>query len=145
MPNDLNLLRQRLEQLRDIGPRGALEGLQQKAAEITEVMQQTHAHGDITGATRASYFAAAVGLGQDSAAAASASRAAVELLNPGHSGAGSAQIEGVGMVISSGTDYQPDLETEDAGAKAVLAPTLQAQYQSNTASAAAGSKARLGG
>jgi hypothetical protein len=144
MPNDLSSLLRGLEQLRQLGPQGALEGLQTKAALDTEAMRQTNAHGDQTGATRASYFAAAVGLGETSAAQVAASRASVEALNPGHVGTGAAEVEGIGIIYSSGTNYQDDLETENAAEKAVLAPTLQAEYLADTAAAARGSKQRLG-
>src|SRR5690349_529617 len=118
VPNDLQSLISRLEQLRRLGPQGALEGLQAKAIQDTATMQQTLAHGDQTGATRASYFAAAVGLGETGAAQIAASRAAVESLNPGHVGSSTVEIGGVGIMYSSGTDYQDDLETADAGGKA---------------------------
>ncbi|HNP73853.1 MAG TPA: hypothetical protein PKK15_22245, partial [Kouleothrix sp.] len=61
----------------------------------------------------------------------------------GHGGQPLQQESGVhladgerGMLLTSFTDYQDALETEHAGAKAVLGPTLQAEAQTITATVA---------
>lgn len=134
-----------LDRLHDVALGGAAQGLDQEAGTVTDSMRQTHVHGDVTGATRASYSARRVGLGETGATEHAASAAAVEALNPGHAASASVQIAGIGVIIDSATDYQEDLETENAGEKAVLGPTLAASHLELTAAAAAGSKKALGG
>lgn len=134
-----------LDRLHDVALDGAARGLDDAAADITEEMQQTRAHGDVTGATRASYSARRVGRGSSGAAQHAASVAAAASLNPGHVASASVSVAGLGVLIDSATDYQEDLETENAGEKAVLGPTLAAEHPNLTRAAAAGSKKALGG
>lgn len=107
-------------------------------------MRATQAHGDVTGATRAGYAAYVVSdavVDQASAAAAiQRSVSDVQALNPYHVATveGSLEVEGFGVVMTCPTDYQEKLETENAGAKAVLGPTLQANADVLTARAARG-------
>jgi len=94
----------------------------------TDDMRATDAHGDITGATRASYVAFPVGLGADGHEALD-SLDAVGALNPGHSAHDHESIsEKFAVIFMSGTDYQYKLETENGGKKAVLTPTFLAYY-----------------
>lgn len=134
-----------LDRFRDLALDGAAAGLDQETPRITESMQQTTAHGDQTGATRASYSARRVGRGETGASAHAAGVAAVEELNPGHAASASVSVAGMGVIIDSATDYQEQLETESTGDKAVLGPTIGAEAANLTAAAAAGSRRALGG
>ena len=119
-------------------------GLSNAAADAQSAMQQTSAHGDVTGATRAGYRAYVVSaslLDQASALQAlNSAVAAVEARNPGHSATSEISIsaESFTVVLTCPTDYQEKLETENAGEKAVLAPTLAAFTDEFTARAAEG-------
>lgn len=139
-----NLIRN-LDRMRDVALGGVAQGLDTQTDRITADMHQTHAHGDATGATRASYSARRVGQGETGATAHAASVAAAASLNPGHVASASVTIDGIGVIIDSATDYQEELETENAGEKAVLGPTLAAAHLELTQAAAAGSKKALGG
>jgi hypothetical protein len=124
---------------------GAAAGLDEGAGRVTGDMRQTSAHGDVTGATRASYNARRVGRGETGAAQHAASVAAVEGHNPGHVGSESIAITtDLGVIVDSATDYQDQLETQQAGEKAVLGPTIAAAGSGLTAAAAAGSRKALG-
>lgn len=136
---------QGLQRFHDLSLDGMAAGLDTDAERITDAMQATSAHGDQTGATRANYNARRVGRGQTGAAAHAASVAAVEGLNPGHAASAPVSVEGIGVIIDSATDYQEKLETENAGDRAVLGPTITAESLALTAAAAAGSKKALGG
>jgi hypothetical protein len=119
-------------------------GLRAAAADAQSAMQQTSAHGDVTGATRAGYRAYVVGGSLvDQAVALQAINsavAAVEAKNPGHSATSDDTIgaDSWGVVLTCPTDYQEKLETENAGEKAVLAPTFAAFQDEFTARAAEG-------
>jgi hypothetical protein len=109
------------------------------AGEAEAAMQATLAHGDVTGATRAGYRAIVVGPDQSGASEISAAAAAVEAKNPGHSATSSGRLDGdVGVVFTCPTDYQAELETQQAGLKAVLGPTLDTYRDELTARAARG-------
>lgn len=109
----------------------AKAGLRAAAVDTTALLKATTAHGDVTGATRAGYIAYVVTddlLGQAMALhALNRSVAAVEALNPGESAVGSGRFgpDSIGVVLTSPTTYQDKLETEYAGMKATLGPTLQ--------------------
>jgi len=119
-------------------------GLRAAAAEAQRDMQQTTAHGDVTGATRAGYVAYVVGGSLvDEAAATQAlgqAIAAVERLNPGESATsqGSIGADSWGVVLTCPTTYQQDLETDNAGLRAVLTPTFAAVAPDLTERAARG-------
>lgn len=111
-------------------------GLAKQASVAQGEMQATSAHGDITGATRDSYRAFVVGGTQtgasESASGYAAAQAAIAGAIVSHGGHALSQDSGVsltqdqrGVLLTSYTDYQDKLETENAGQKAVLAPTLQ--------------------
>lgn len=119
----------------------ALAGLDAATTGVEEVMRGTTAHGDITGATRAGYRAYAVGAGRTGATELSGAAAIVDALNPGHSAAASGTLgaQSIGVILTCPTDYQYKLETERAGAKAVLGPTLAAYRDELTQRAARGS------
>lgn len=124
---------------------GALAGLQAEANTISDDMQATSAHGDITGATRANYAAIPVGGGADSAATVASMVAVVEALNPGQSSTDPVTLpdDALGVLITSATAYQWELETENAGRKAVLGPTLDEYREALTAAAARGIRRAL--
>ncbi len=141
--NDTDLL-SRLDELvtRHI-PAQAEKGLAKQAGVAQGEMQGTSAHGDITGATRASYRAFVVG-GSHTGAAESASGldaaiAAIANATTDHGGRPASMDSGIvlgpderGVLLTSYTDYQDRLEIDDAGAKAVLTPTLQQNAQAFT-------------
>ncbi len=105
-----------------------VRGAQSVCRLATDDMKATGAHGDITGATRASYVAFPVGLGADGHEALD-SLDAVGALNPGHTAHEHVSNPAKFVVVfMSGTDYQYKLETENAGAKSVLTPTFLAYY-----------------
>jgi hypothetical protein len=109
------------------------------ASEAEAAMQATLAHGDVTGATRAGYRAYVVGPGQSGAAELAGAVDAVEAKNPGHSATSHGHLTGdVGVIFTCPTDYQRDLEEEEAGKKAVLGPTFDAYRDELTARAARG-------
>lgn len=146
MPNDIPELITRLETFRERSLDGMGKGLDEICGEITDEMRQTTAHGNVTYATRTSYNARRVGRGEQGLAKFEASVAAVESLNPNHVGVAPVDIPGeLGVIIDSATDYQSQLETEYAGEKAVLGPTLQRWALLLTGAAAAGSQEGLVG
>jgi hypothetical protein len=109
------------------------------ASEAEAAMHGTLAHGDVTGATRAAYRAYVVGPGQSGATEISEAAAVVEAKNPGHAATSHGTLAGdVGVIFTCPTDYQRLLETENAGQKAVLGPTLDAFRDELTARAAKG-------
>ena len=133
---------------------GVEAGLASEAPAAQQLMQETHAHGDITGATRASYRVFVIGgphtgsaeaaSGYAAAEAAIAANAAAQRGREGHA---LSQDSGVslgpdsrGLLYTSYTDYQDKLEVEG---KAVLGPTLQQTNEDATRRAAEGSKAAL--
>ena len=143
MPNDLKPLLDGLDRLKRVSLQGHLDGLKGAAAGVTLDMRQSPAHGDVTGASHANYAAYAVGLGETGTTEFNRAVRAVETLNPGHSARSSVAVKGIGVVITSATDYQDKLETENAGQKAVLTPTVQASGTRFTQAAASGSKRAL--
>lgn len=132
-----------LDTFRDLSYAGIRRGLHRMAPQIETSLVETTAHGDITGATRASYSARVVGFGETGAARFGQAVAAVETLNPGHVATEPISMAGPGIVLDTPTDYQHKLETENAGAKATLGPTLGAFANLITAAVAAGSAEAL--
>lgn len=118
----------------------ATRGLRAGAQAARNDMATTAAHGDSTGATRAGYRAYVVTPADDGQAAIGGAIAAVEDKNPGHGAAlgGRLGAGSIGVVITCPTDYQELLETENAGLRAVLGPTLDAYRDALTARAARG-------
>ena len=119
-------------------------GLADLAETAQQDMQETNAHGDITGATRDSYRAFVIGgdhtgaseaaSGYSAAQAAIAAHAAKGFL--GHGGQALIQDSGVtltsqqrGVMYTSYTDYQIKLETENSAQKAVIGPEVQQTAQ----------------
>jgi putative N-acetylmannosamine-6-phosphate epimerase len=123
----------------------ASTGLNAACADVTGLLKATTAHGDITGATRAGYVAYVIGgTVVDEAKAVQAlntSVASVERLNPGESATASGTIgaDSIGAALTSPTTYQDKLESEYAGMKAVLGPTIQTVATEFTRRAAEGS------
>jgi hypothetical protein len=109
------------------------------AGEAEAAMHATLAHGDVTGATRAGYRAYVVGPGQSGAAELAGAVDAVEAKNPGHSATSHGRLGGdVGVIFTCPTDYHWELESEEAGKKAVLGPTFDTYRDECTARAARG-------
>jgi hypothetical protein len=140
--DDTGLLRGIDELLRHI-PAQAEKGLARQAGVAEAEMQSTNAHGDITGATRASYRAFVIGGAHTGAAEAAsgldAAIAAIASAVTDHGGRPASMDSGIrlgteerGVLLTSYTDYQDALEIDNAGAKAVLGPTLQANAQAFT-------------
>jgi hypothetical protein len=135
-----------LDKLRTVMLDGARDGLAVGCGPIEDAMRRDSAHGDVTGATHAAYVAFAVGQGESGQAAMHESIAEVERLNPGHVATSSVAIEAtLGAILTVATDYQDELETNNAGEKAVLGPTLARVHRDLTAAAAAGSRKALNG
>ena len=99
-----------------------LRGVATELPGIASDLAATDRHGDITGATRAGYYAdAATGAGATGNV--SSARSRVAALNPGHAFTETIPAgDGLTVVLSSPTDYQADLSTEQAGRKDALAP-----------------------
>jgi hypothetical protein len=140
MPNvDLTEVLARLDAYESFVVARVTAGLGAAAVEAESAMQGTLAHGDVTGATRAGYRAYVVGPGHTGATELSNAAASVEALNPGHSATAQGTLGGdVGVVFTCPTDYQRLLETEGAGLRAVLGPTLDTFRDALTARAAKG-------
>lgn len=127
-------------------------GIDQAAPLVQQAMQDTTAHGDITGATRASYRAlTATNASAGAASGYAAAEAAIAGSPVSHGGQALRQPSGVTqgenelvMVLTDFTDYQDKLETERAGEKAVLGPTLYEHSQDITRTIAGVSKERMG-
>lgn len=144
----------RLNALLELIPEACAAGLQAEAGAAQTDMQDTSAHGDITGATRASYRAFVIGGphtgAQEAESGLEAAIAAIASAVTDHGGRPASMDSGIvlgdddrGVLLTSYTDYQDKLETEHAGQKAVLAPTLQAHATAFTKAAADGSRAKL--
>ena len=119
---------------------GGKSGLGVLCTLLSDVMQQDQAHGDVTGASHANYAAYPVGEGDTGESIAQSQASVVEQLNPGHSALAPLSFpkDAIGAVVSSATDYQEKLETEEGGRKAVIVPTLQQSAQDFTRYAAEG-------
>jgi hypothetical protein len=126
---------------------GARDGLRGAAAGVTLDMRSSPAHGDQTGASHANYNARVVGRGEDGSQQLGVARAAATALNPGEVGpTQSVSIAGVvGVIMDSQMEYSPKLETEAAGEKSVIGPTVASSGQRFTQAAARGSKKAWGG
>lgn len=130
------------------------DGLNNAAPQVQGDLQNTDAHGDQSGATRASYTAYAIGPNDSGqSAAANGYAAAVGALEgfTGHSGKPLREDSGIqlnegeyGMVLTSYTDYQKHLETNNAGEKATLGPILTHSANGITSAVAASSRRKLG-
>lgn len=126
-------------------------GLADAATVAEDMMQNSPAHGDQSGASHASYRAFLIGGTHDGASAAASgyAAAAAKLQGfTGHEGRALSQDSGVrlgpderGVMLTSYTDYQDKLEASD---KAVLGPTLQQTALLMTQFAAEGSRQELG-
>ncbi len=133
---------------------GVSDGLRGAAPRVAYDLQATDAHGDQSGATRASYTAYAIGPNDNGEAAASEGyAAAVTALADftGHNGQPLREDSGIvldeyehGMVLTSFTNYQDKLETQNAGERATLGPILTADADYITSQVAAGSRRSLG-
>ena len=137
---------------------GAENGLADASAYSQALLTDTIRHGDITGATRASYRVFLIG-GSHNGSAESASgfadaTAAISAYQArgfsGHGGQALSQDSGLtltpqqrGLLYTSYTDYQDKLETENGAQKATLGPTLIETMTLNTEAAANGIKAAL--
>lgn len=138
--------------------RGVENGLGNASAYPQSLLEATIRHGDITGATRASYRVFVIGgtfngsaeanSGYADAQAAIAAYAARGF--QGHGGQALSQDAGItltpqqrGLLYTAYTDYQDKLETENGAQKATLLPTLIETMQHNTEDAANGIKALL--
>jgi hypothetical protein len=114
-------------------------GLGGVAQDAEASMEATTAHGDVTGATRAGYRAYVVTPDDSGLAVIGGALAAVESRNPGHGALGGGTLAGqYGVVYTCPTDYQEKLETENAGQRAVLGPTLLQYADEATRRAAEG-------
>ncbi len=114
-------------------------GLRAGAADATSYMRSIGPHG-ATGATRAGSVAYVVTPGDSGSSALGAAVSAVEALRPGASATSSGTLApgAIGVVITVPTNYQASLEVDNAGAQAVITPTLNAYADALTRHAANG-------
>lgn len=131
---------QGLARFRAAQRRGMVDGLQGLCNTLSDAMQNDPAHGDVTGASHANYAAIPVGEGKTTTATVQSLVSVVEELNPGHSETSTVDIPDIGAILTSATDYQWELETQYAGRKAVIGPTLQGSAIDFTRYAAEGAK-----
>lgn len=137
---------------------GAENGLADASAYAQSLLESTIRHGDITGATRASYRVFLIGGSHNGASestsgyadAAAAISAYTGRGFQGHGGNALSQDSGIeltpqqrGLLYTSYTDYQNKLETENGAQKATLLPTLLETMLHNTEDASNGIKAIL--
>lgn len=129
----------------DKSRQGQKRGLQDLCNLLTTAMGQDPAHGDVTSASHTNYAAYVVGDGETGEEVTDSQVAVVEALNPGHSSTGPLEVPdgAIGAVLSSATDYQRKLETENAAQRAVLGPTIQGSAEDFTRYAAEGSRRAL--
>lgn len=120
----------------------ALGGL---AQDLEGELAATDAHGDVTGATRASYRVYVVHDGDDGSAAASDGAAAAEAKNPGHGVVARHGTIGddVVLVASVFTDYAEHLAVDSAGAKDAVTPFMPRYGPAAAAEVAAAIRRRL--
>lgn len=155
---DLTNVLQGIETLIELVYEGAENGLVNASAYAQSLLESTIRHGDITGATRASYRVFLIG-GSHTGSSESTSgyadaQAAIASFTSrgmqGHGGQALSQDAGIsltpqqrGLLYTSYTDYQMKLETENGAQKATLGPTLIETMQLNTEDAANGIKVLL--
>lgn len=144
MSNDLRSVSAALAKLVTLVQQGAVEGLEPETGGIQNQLENTSAHGDETGATRASYSVYVVSPANDGSAEVAAGAAAAEAKNPG-----SGVIETAGeigqnvlMVATGFTDYLTYIE-QRAGEDNVSG-TMPAQGARLTQAAARGIRRKLG-
>lgn len=125
-------------------------GIDQAAPFVEQAMRDTVAHGDVTGATRASYRAMTATNAAQAAASGYAAAQALLAAGASHGGKALSAPSGITqdadtrvMVLTSFTDYQHRLEIDDAGEKAVLRPTLEAYSTDITRTIAGVSRERM--
>lgn len=144
---DIQPLLDGLTRFRTVALRGAFKGLGKMAIIYSNTMESDPAHGNVTGATHANYAAIPVAaiLGETGASTVQRQVAVVEALNPGTSDTEPLTLPDttLAVILSSATDYQYKLETENAGQKAVLGPTIAGAGDDFTRAAAEGSKDAL--
>lgn len=144
---DIQPLLDGLTRFRTVALRGALKGLGPMAIIYSNAMGDDPAHGNVTGATHANYAAIPVyaAFGETGASTLQSQVSVVESLNPGTSDTEPLTLPDsvIAVILSSATDYQYKLETENAGQKAVLGPTIAGAGDDFTRAAAEGSKAAL--
>jgi hypothetical protein len=114
-------------------------GLRAGAADAQAYMRGVGPHGE-TGATRAGSAAYVVTPADSGSSALGAAVSAVEARRPGASATSSGSLPpgSIGVIITVPTSYQAQLEVDNAGASAVLTPTLNAHADALTRRAANG-------
>ena len=115
-------------------------------ARLEAELQATDAHGDVTGATRASYRVYVVSETDDGSTAAADGAAAAEALNPGRSViVRQGEIGDDVVVVATGfTDYLDLIATESGGAKDAVTALLPAAGPSLAQTVAGAIARRLG-
>ena len=142
----LDNLRAGLTRFHDAALDGARDGMRDVAPDLRADLQATKAHGDVTGATRASYGVRVLGRGETGAAAFADEVAAAAALNPDEVATASVTITtDLGAVWDDKMAYAEDRETARAGEKATLGPSTAPFGSALTAAAARGSRRALGG
>lgn len=125
---------------------GAIPALSGLAEDLQGELEATDVHGDVTGATRASYRAYVVHEADDGTNAAGGGAAAANALNPGHGVV--ARYGSIGddviLVATVFTDYAEFLAADEAGARDAVGPLIARRGEAAAQEAAAGIKRRLG-
>lgn len=136
-----------LRQLETEARAGAIVGLTALADDLTQELAATRAHGDVSGATRASYRVYVVHENDDGSAAAAAAAGEADALNPGHGEVGrhGSINDDVLLVASVFTDYAKYLATNNGGAYDAVSPFIARYGPQIAAEAAQGIKRRAGG
>lgn len=138
--NDADLLAHLDQLIEQRIPAQVDRGLAKQASIAEAEMHATTAHGDITGATRASYRAFVIGGPHTGSAEAASGYAAAEAAISGHAnphgGHALSDDSGVtlgaddrGVLMTSFTDYIDRLVIDNAGQRDALTPTLQRNAQ----------------
>jgi hypothetical protein len=136
-----------LDRLKKLALDGAVAGLQGVAGPAAERLRQDAPHGDVTGATRASYSAYVVAPGVDGGPAIRRGLAEAEARNPGYGQEYSAGAigEDVVLVTTAFTSYFADLINRNAGEADQLSLDMINQSPTYTQAAADGIRRKLGG
>lgn len=134
-----------LKRMAEAHGRAITAGLRRGAAQAERILQDTRAHGDQTGATRDSYrvyadvdaeSAAASGYAAAQEALAAHGRRGFTVEGSAGRGSVSVRQDERAVVYTGFTSYLPSLQTDNAGQKAALAPTLQETAASITGAVA---------
>lgn len=146
MSTDASTALRALRGLPTVVQAAATAALAARVSRLEAELQATDAHGDVTGATRASYRVYVVSETDDGSSAAADGAAAAEVLNPGSSTiVRQGEIGDDVIVVATGfTDYLEHIVTDSGGAKDAITALLPAAGSTLSTAAADGISRRLG-